>query len=66
MNMQQIRDKAREMQIAPGSMNKTTLIRTIQEKEGNVPCFKTEVEACDQLACCWRIDCKPSNTQAAS
>jgi len=29
MNMQQIRAKARELQIAPGSKNKVTLIRTI-------------------------------------
>lgn len=61
MNMQQIREKARAMQIVPGSMNKITLIRAIQEKEGNISCFKTEVTKCDQLTCCWRSDCKPGN-----
>ena len=64
MNMQQIRAKAKAMQIAPGSKNKTTLIRTIQEKEGNIACFKTEVAECDQLACCWRSDCIPDSSQA--
>ena len=33
------------------------LIRTIQKTEGNMVCFATGVSACDQLACCWRMDC---------
>jgi hypothetical protein len=66
MNMQQIRAKARAMQIATGSKDKTTLIRTIQEKEGNFPCFKTAVAECDQLACCWRSDCIPGSSQEPS
>lgn len=64
MNMQQIRAKARTLQIAPGSRDKTTLIRTIQEKEGNIPCFKTEVADCDQLACCWRSAYNPGRNPA--
>jgi len=66
MNMQHIRAKARAMQITPGSKNKTTLIRTIQEKEGNFPCFKTAAAACDQLTCCWRTDCNPGSKPAPS
>lgn len=62
MKMQQLREKARSMEIVPGLMNKTALIRTIQEKEGNFPCFKTEVTDCDQVDCCWRSDCKPRNS----
>lgn len=57
MNMQQIRKKAKAMQIAPGSRDKTTLIRAIQEREGNTPCFRTDIADCDQLACCWRSIC---------
>jgi len=66
MNMQQIRAKAKAMEIAPGSKDKTTLIRTIQEKEGNIPCYKTEVAECDQTACCWRSDCNPGKSLMAS
>lgn len=65
MNMQQIRAKAKELQIAPGSKNKVTLIRTIQEKEGNIPCFKTAITECDQWSCCWRSDCIPGSNQAS-
>jgi hypothetical protein len=66
MNMQQIRAKARAMQITPGSKDKTTLIRAIQEKEGNIPCFKTDVVECDQLVCCWRSACIPGRNQTPS
>lgn len=64
MNMNGVKDKAREMNIKPGSMNKKELIRSIQEAEGNTPCFKTDQLSCDQSACSWRIDCKPGETPA--
>ena len=64
MNMQQIREKARSVQIPTGSKNKMSLIRAIQEKEGNIPCYKTDVIDCVQLTCCWRQDCKPGNSSA--
>jgi hypothetical protein len=44
MKMQEVRVKAKEL--------------AIQTEEGNVPCFKTEVNDCDQMDCCWRGDCK--------
>lgn len=62
--MNAVKDKAREMHIKPGSMNKKELIRSIQEAEGNSPCFKTGQLSCDQQACCWRSDCKPGETSA--
>jgi len=59
MNMNKIKDIARNMNLDPGSMNKKDLIRLVQEKEGNTPCFKTDVQSCDQFDCCWRNDCQP-------
>lgn len=39
-------------------LSKKDLIRTIQKAEGNFDCFGTAVSGyCDQLACCWRIEC---------
>jgi len=66
MNMNSIRARAKKMAIDPGSMDKKGLIRAIQEREGNVPCFKTELSACDQQDCCWRSDCKPGGVIAMS
>ena len=37
--------------------NKVALIKTIQIKKGNTPCYQTEVSSCDQTDCCWRDDC---------
>jgi len=59
MNVQTIKAMAKKMSIEPGSMNKVELVRSIQEKEGNLPCFKTAQASCDQQDCCWRSDCKP-------
>jgi hypothetical protein len=38
-------------------MDKLHLIRAIQEKENNFPCFGTADIYCDQLACSFREDC---------
>ena len=59
MHMNQVRARARKLNIDPGLLTKKELIRLIQETEGNFPCFKTDLPACDQTACCWRDDCKP-------
>lgn len=66
MNMQTIKAIAKKMSIEPGSMNKMDLVRSIQEKEGNIPCFKTNQPSCQQLDCCWRSDCKPSGATSLS
>ncbi len=58
MNMQQIRIIARNINLKPGKMPKTTLIRSIQSNEGNFDCFATAVSGyCDQGGCIWRDDC---------
>ena len=44
--------------IKPGKMRKAELIRAIQQKEGNNPCYATNsASTCDQTGCCWREDC---------
>ncbi len=58
MNMQQVRAKAKELNINNyGKLKKADLIRAIQEKEGNFSCFQSASKFCDQVACCWRPDC---------
>ena len=61
MKLNTIREIAEKMSIDPGKMNKKELIRTIQEKEGYTPCFKTEPPSCEQFNCCWRDECKPQS-----
>ena len=40
-------------------IRKGELIRTIQRREGNRPCFgATWRFECEQPACCWREDCQ--------
>jgi len=39
MNMQDIREKAKILDIKPGKKRKVDLIRLIQATEGNFPCF---------------------------
>jgi predicted transcriptional regulator len=62
MKMQEVRVKAKALGIKSFGMKKVVLIRTIQSKEGNVPCFKTGLDSCDQYKCCWRSECFPEKT----
>lgn len=39
-------------------MSKKDLIRTIQKREGNTPCFLTNVNDCSHTECLWREDCQ--------
>ncbi|MFH1674698.1 MAG: hypothetical protein ABIF87_14940 [Pseudomonadota bacterium] len=58
MNMAEIRTKAKKLGIkAKANIKKDDLIRVIQSAEGNVPCFKTAVDYCDQSGCCFRSMC---------
>jgi hypothetical protein len=58
MKVQQIKEIAQRMQIAPGKMKKTDLVRAIQGKEGNAECFDTgQSQTCGQLNCLWMEDC---------
>lgn len=60
MNMAEIKEKAKQLGIQAGKIKKGDLIRAIQEKEGNFPCFETAKEYCSQLHCSWRKACLPA------
>ncbi len=58
MDMQAIRDLAKEFGIKTSRMSKVKLIQSIQLTEGNFACFATATSGeCDQLSCLWREDC---------
>lgn len=58
MNMQDIRERAKDIGIKTARMTKAELIKTIQLTEGNFNCFATAIDnECDQLNCIWRNDC---------
>ena len=58
MNMNQIKEVARDRGVKAGKMKKTELVRAIQEAEGNTPCFASgQVDSCGQQQCLWREDC---------
>jgi hypothetical protein len=54
MTIYEIRVMAKNMGINPKKMNKMDLIRSIQIKEGNTPCYKTADTSCDQTDCLWK------------
>ena len=56
MEMTVVREKAKSMGIKTARMSKLNLIREIQTREGNFPCFGTATDYCDRLDCCFRAD----------
>jgi hypothetical protein len=58
MNMQEVRDLAKDFGIKTSRMSKMNLIQQIQLTEGNFNCFgSATIGECDQLTCSWRSDC---------
>jgi hypothetical protein len=58
MVVKDVRAKARDLGIKNYSkFAKNDLIRAIQEKEGNDPCYQN-IDDCGQYDCCWRSDCQ--------
>jgi len=58
MNMNQVKEVAKDRGVKPGKMKKEILIRTIQQSEGNPQCFNTNFSpTCGQDDCLWRPDC---------
>ena len=58
MILKEIRAKARELEVKNHSrLTKADLIRAIQAKEGNSPCYQT-IYDCWQFDCVWRPDCQ--------
>ncbi|MEN8256351.1 MAG: hypothetical protein ABFS09_00645 [Thermodesulfobacteriota bacterium] len=60
MNMTEIKGKAMDLGVKVGKLRKVDLVRAIQDKEGNFPCFETAKDYCSEKACCWRDACLPS------
>lgn len=60
MDMAQLKEKAQQLGIRVGKMKKGDVVRAIQSREGNFPCFETAKDYCNQLACAWRKGCLPS------
>jgi hypothetical protein len=58
MNMQQLREIAKEHGVKPGSLKKIELVQAVQVAEGNEACFGTGKAAhCGQEECLWKVDC---------
>ena len=58
MILKDIRDKGRSLGVKNYSkLGKADLIRAIQEKEGNTPCYQN-IYDCWQFDCLWRPDCQ--------
>jgi len=58
MQMQDIRQIAKQRGLKTSRRSKVELVRQIQSAEGNFNCFATAVNGiCDQRSCLWREDC---------
>lgn len=58
MKMEDVRKKARKLNINMGKMSKAELIHAIQKTEGNTPCFGNSNNGnCQYANCCFRSDC---------
>ena len=58
MTLKTIREKARHIGVKNYTrFKKEELIRTIQSKEGNQPCFKG-ISDCWEFRCLWRDECQ--------
>ncbi|MDD2581601.1 MAG: SAP domain-containing protein [Desulfuromonadaceae bacterium] len=58
MKINEIKKIASQHNITVGKAKKYELVRSIQEAEGNLQCFKSNKSAeCGQDNCLWREDC---------
>ena len=58
MRLDEIKKIARQHQIIPGKVKKSDLVRAIQQAEGNLDCFDSNISGqCGQATCLWREDC---------
>lgn len=59
MNLNEIKQLAKDRGIIPGKMRKVDLIHRLQTQEGNSPCYATNHSLdCGQPNCLWRKDCQ--------
>ncbi|MGD8926471.1 MAG: SAP domain-containing protein [Thioalkalispiraceae bacterium] len=67
MQMQEIRNIAKEVGVKASKLKKVDLVRSIQTAEGNFSCFATAYAGdCDQTNCIWRDDCFAAARKLAS
>lgn len=67
MQMQEIRQIAKQHGLKTARQSKVNLVRHIQSAEGNFSCFATAIGGqCDQLHCLWRSDCFAAAKKAAN
>ena len=58
MRIDEIKEIAKRYDIKTGKVAKDVLVRSIQQAEGNMPCFKSDRSMeCGQQDCLWRNDC---------
>jgi hypothetical protein len=58
MKIDEIKEIAKQHNIKTGKVKKSHLVRAIQEAEGNLTCFDSDISGqCGQDACLWRGDC---------
>lgn len=58
MKITDIKEIARQYNIKVGKTTKSGLVRSIQQAEGNQPCFSSNLSAeCNQHSCIWLEDC---------
>ena len=57
MNTDSRRKNVRRVENQIGRKAKQELIRSIQEMQGEDPCFQSGKEFCDRYDCGWRHDC---------
>ncbi|MFO8024443.1 SAP domain-containing protein [Thiohalophilus sp.] len=66
MQMQEIRQLAKQHGLKTARQSKINLVRHIQSAEGNFECFATAIDGvCDQPGCLWREDCFSAAKKAA-
>ena len=58
MKMIEVRKRAKAEGVKTHG-SKASVIRRIQESEGNEQCFDSK-SSCDRIECCWRDDCLSS------
>jgi alkylated DNA repair dioxygenase AlkB len=63
MNTRQLREDARVIENKIGWKAKRELIRSVQEMQGEEPCFQSNKVSCDRVDCGWRRECMPDVEQ---
>lgn len=58
MNMQEIREIAKDKGVKTARLSKVKMVQAIQQIEGNFDCFASAIDDyCDQISCIWKTEC---------